>query len=587
MPGRILANRYELTALLGRGGMGEVWTARDTRIERQVAVKLLKHDPGTDDAAELFLREARTAGGLTHPGIVTIHDLGQDDDGTLYLVMELLTGRDLAQVLRHDGPPALDAALDWTAQMCDALTVAHDAGIVHRDLKPANVLLTPAGTVKILDFGIARYTSTITQASRIIGTPHYMPPERLMGKTGDGRGDLYSLGCMLHELLTGATPFTDPDTAALMFAHVQRAPEPPSLLRPGLPPTVDELVLDLLAKAPEDRPPTARAVTDRIRSLISTPAKPGRAGYSPTVIDLPEPDPAPALDPAGPAPAPAPAPATPTPSIESLSLPDAAYELGRLPVPAALDALRRLPHHQVPALLERVPAQLAAEALREMGIDHRCGVLQRLPPSAAAAALGQLSDRPDEIAAALNNLPAPSAQRIVEHLAPEVAVPLIDALNPALTSQILGSLQPPQRAADVLTRLAPRPAAVLLERAGPRHAAQLLQLMPPVQAAAALAGMDGDLAIGTLNRMPPSRAGQVVAVLPPRSIASTLMRARTEVVEYTFAALSQTRTVDILEQLGPLARTLLERMGPRAVDNLTRWLGPELAARLPQRRDPR
>ncbi|MFB7999966.1 PQQ-binding-like beta-propeller repeat protein [Streptomyces sp. NPDC056002] len=270
MAGRILAGRYQLERLMGRGGMGEVWAAHDTVIRRHVAVKLLQSSEG-DEGTDLFLREARTAGGLNHPGVVTIYDIGQDPDGTLYLVMELLQGRDLSAVLRHEGPPALADALDWAIQTVDALTVAHAAGIIHRDLKPANLMLTLSGTIKILDFGIARYASTATQASRIIGTPHYMPPERLLGKAGDGRGDLYSLGCLLHELLTGSTPFGDLDTVALMYAHLHRAPEPPSAARLDIPAALDQLVLDLLAKDPEDRPATADQVRSRLRNLATTP----------------------------------------------------------------------------------------------------------------------------------------------------------------------------------------------------------------------------------------------------------------------------------------------------------------------------
>ncbi|MDI1454252.1 PQQ-binding-like beta-propeller repeat protein [Streptomyces sp. ATE26] len=270
MTERIIAGRYQLNRLLGRGGMGEVWAAHDAVIQRNVAVKVL-HPSGSTEGNDLFLREARTAGGLNHPGVVTIYDVGQDSDGTFYLVMELLQGRDLSAVLRYEGPPALTDAIDWAAQTADALAAAHAARIVHRDLKPANLMLTPAGTIKILDFGIARFTSTVTQASRIIGTPHYMPPERLLGKAGDGRADLYSLGCLLHELLTGSIPFSDLDTVALIYAHLHRVPEPPSARSPYVPVSLDQLVLDLLAKDPENRPATAIQVRDRLRALPTAP----------------------------------------------------------------------------------------------------------------------------------------------------------------------------------------------------------------------------------------------------------------------------------------------------------------------------
>ncbi|WP_237291732.1 outer membrane protein assembly factor BamB family protein [Streptomyces sp. Sge12] len=274
MAQRVIAGRYELQQLLGRGGMGEVWVARDGVMQRLVAVKLLQAHLGTTEGEELFFREARTAGTLSHPGIVTVHDLGRDRDGTLYLVMENVPGQNLAVVLGKGLPPVGDV-LAWTTQAADALYAAHTVRIVHRDLKPANLMLTPAGGVKILDFGIARYISTRTMASRVIGTVAYMPPERLLGKVGDIRGDLYALGCVLYELLTGRTPFGDLDTPALMYAHVNTPPAPPSSHRPGLSPHLDALLVELLAKMPGDRPASAADVRDRLHHLpASSPPGP-------------------------------------------------------------------------------------------------------------------------------------------------------------------------------------------------------------------------------------------------------------------------------------------------------------------------
>ncbi|MET8453488.1 serine/threonine-protein kinase [Streptomyces sp. NPDC005209] len=270
---RVIAGRYELERLLGRGGMGEVWAARDGVMERGVAVKLLQAHLGTAEGEELFFREARTAGALSHPGIVTVHDLGRDGDGTLYLVMENVPGRNLGVVLK-DGPAPVADALAWTAQAADALHAAHTARILHRDLKPANLMLTPAGNMKILDFGIARYVSTLTTASRVVGTIAYMPPERLLGKVGDARGDLYALGCVLYELLTGRTPFGDCPAPALMYAHVHTPPAPPSSHRPGLPPHLDALLAELLAKEPGDRPASAADVRDRLSRPAASPPPP-------------------------------------------------------------------------------------------------------------------------------------------------------------------------------------------------------------------------------------------------------------------------------------------------------------------------
>ncbi|MFG2234913.1 PQQ-binding-like beta-propeller repeat protein [Streptomyces sp. NPDC048723] len=267
---RVIAGRYELQQLLGRGGMGEVWAARDVVMERSVAIKLLQAHLGTTEGEKLFSREAHTAGALSHPGIVTVHDLGRDGDGTLYLVMENVPGRNLGAVLQDGLPPVADA-LAWTAQAADALHAAHTVRIVHRDLKPANLMLTPAGNVKILDFGIARYVSTLTLASRVVGTVAYMPPERLLGKAGDACGDLYSLGCVLYELLTGRTPFGGLDSPALMYAHVHTPPAPPSSHRPGLSPHLDALLAELLAKEPGDRPASAADVRDRLSPPPTSP----------------------------------------------------------------------------------------------------------------------------------------------------------------------------------------------------------------------------------------------------------------------------------------------------------------------------
>lgn len=260
----MLADRYELDRVLGRGGMGEVWAARDTRLHRHVAVKLLQqHMSRVDGALDLFFREARTAGGLNHPGVVTVYDLGQDTDGTLFLVMELVKGKDLRSVLTDDGTPTLDVALECAIQTADALVAAHAAGVVHRDLKPENLMVTPSGTVKILDFGIARYLSTATTASRVVGTPAYMPPERLQGKVGDGRGDLYSLGCVLYELVTGQPPFGLLEVGAMAFAHVYTPPQPPSTHRDGIPPRWTTSCRPCSPRTPTDAPPPqARPATD-------------------------------------------------------------------------------------------------------------------------------------------------------------------------------------------------------------------------------------------------------------------------------------------------------------------------------------
>ncbi|SHN29476.1 serine/threonine-protein kinase [Streptomyces yunnanensis] len=351
---RVIADRYELVAFVGRGGMGEVWEGRDQVIGRRVAVKLLP-DQKHGTAADLFFREARTAGGLNHRGVVTIHDLGRDPrDDTLYLVMEYVAGRNLADVLHADGPPPPATSVEWAAQTAAALAAAHEAGVVHRDLKPANLMLTGGGEVKVLDFGIARFMAATDKASQVMGTLAYMAPERFAEHSGDARSDLYAFGCVLHELLTGETPFRSGDPASVMMAHLNKAPDAPSSLRAGLPVGLDALVLRLLAKEPADRPQSAAAVHDELRSLdlasVQVRTLTERAPAAPS-----RPSTAPATAPAAPGTPPAPAgpppygPSTPgqPPAAHQLPTQTAApFVPGTTPVaaggPAALSRRRAL-----------------------------------------------------------------------------------------------------------------------------------------------------------------------------------------------------------------------------------------------------
>jgi serine/threonine-protein kinase len=274
---RVIAGRYELRRLLGRGGMGEVWEAHDRTMARTVAVKLMPRDPDDRHGADQFRRGARTAGGLRHPGVVTVHDVGTDEaEGLLYLVMEHVTGRDLARVLRDSGPQSVADVVDWAVQIADILDTAHTAGVVHRDLKPANLMLTDRGRIVILDFGIARFleSSASTRSSSVMGTLGYMAPERFDEAPGDARSDLYALGCILTELLTGELPFEAGGPVAMMKAHLYQVPRPAGEKRPGIPAALDEVVAELLAKDPDDRPATAAEVRERLR-VVSVPTENG------------------------------------------------------------------------------------------------------------------------------------------------------------------------------------------------------------------------------------------------------------------------------------------------------------------------
>ncbi|WP_327392919.1 bifunctional serine/threonine-protein kinase/ABC transporter substrate-binding protein [Streptomyces sp. NBC_01186] len=275
--GRVLSGRYELVDKLGAGGMGEVWRARDGDLGREVALKLFSppQDVQGEERTELlgrFRREARAAAALDSPHIATIHDHGAHD-GTPYLVMELIEGRSLEQVLRDDGRVPVRQALDWAAQICRGLGTAHAAGVVHRDIKPANIIVRPDGTAVVLDFGIAKFQEAVEAESKLTRTGHmplgsvlYMAPERFRMEPGDGREDLYALGCVLYELLIGRPPYVGP-AAGVMYNHLNDVPLRPSRARAELSVHVDRLILDLMAKRADDRPADAQEARARLVAL--------------------------------------------------------------------------------------------------------------------------------------------------------------------------------------------------------------------------------------------------------------------------------------------------------------------------------
>ena len=222
---QVLLDRYEVGRLLGAGGMAEVFEGRDRLLARRVAIKVLQAQFARDPSFLIrFKREAQAAASLSHPNIVGVYDTGTED-GTHFIVMEFVDGRTLKDVIRAEGPLYPERAAEVCGDVCSALVAAHARGLIHRDIKPGNVMLTPEGKVKVMDFGIARATTseTITQTAAVVGTAQYISPEQAQGQAVDYRSDLYSLGCCLYEMLTGTVPFTG---ATPVAAAVRGTPEP-------------------------------------------------------------------------------------------------------------------------------------------------------------------------------------------------------------------------------------------------------------------------------------------------------------------------------------------------------------------------
>ena len=282
MNDHLLGGRYRLSGRIAVGGMGEVWRGTDELLDRPVAVKLLSAAHATDEAFRArFRAEARYAASLSHPNIAQVFDYGETSDdeeapadlpsGGAYLVMELVVGEPLsAMIARQERLPAADT-MRIISQAADALSAAHEAGIVHRDIKPGNLLVTTDGTTKITDFGIARamwaaQASRLTQTGMVMGTASYVSPEQATGGTITSASDIYSLGVVAYECLTGTPPFTAETPVAIAVAHMHR-PVPP--LPDDVPPAVADLVIGMLGKQPEDRPQSARWVADRARQLRS------------------------------------------------------------------------------------------------------------------------------------------------------------------------------------------------------------------------------------------------------------------------------------------------------------------------------
>ncbi len=260
-----LSDRYELGEILGFGGMSEVHLARDVRLHRDVAVKVLRADLARDPSFYLrFRREAQNAAALNHPAIVAVYDTGEAETaaGPLpYIVMEYVNGVTLRDIVHTDGPMPPTRAIEVIADACQALNFSHQHGIIHRDVKPANIMISTTNAVKVMDFGIARALAdsgnSVTQTAAVIGTAQYLSPEQARGDSVDARSDVYSLGCVLYEMLTGEPPFVGDSPVAVAYQHVREDPVPPSRRYEGISADLDAVVLKALAKNPENRYQTA------------------------------------------------------------------------------------------------------------------------------------------------------------------------------------------------------------------------------------------------------------------------------------------------------------------------------------------
>ena len=268
---QLLNNRYALGEMIGTGGMADVYIGDDTRLNRKVAIKVLRRDLARDPSfVARFKKEALAAGGLNHPGIVAVYDSGDENDSP-YIVMELISGQTLRQVMQQGLIPQ-GRALEIIEGILQALEYSHKESIVHRDIKPGNIMITDSGDIKVMDFGIARATddigATMTNTWNVIGTAQYLSPEQATGELADGRSDLYSLGCLMYELLTGRPPFTGDTPVSIAYQHVSSPITPASQVKPGLSTDIDRMLEVVLSKDPNNRYQDASAMLADLQRVI-------------------------------------------------------------------------------------------------------------------------------------------------------------------------------------------------------------------------------------------------------------------------------------------------------------------------------
>jgi serine/threonine-protein kinase len=266
-PGQVLAQRYRVQRLLGKGGMGAVYLADDEVLGELVALKVISSAFAANESEMIarFRREAAAARKVSAPTVIRIHDLGEARPGLLYLSMEYFQGRTLSEVIAQRGLVPVKDVQDLLTQIATGLEAAHQAGVIHRDLKPSNVLVGERGAVKIIDFGLATTAvgQGLTATGAILGTPHYMAPEQVRGRPVDARSDIYALGALAYHLVTGRPPFAGDNAIAIGFAHLSETPPRPKELRRDCPDALDATIMAALAKSPEERPASAKAFAEK------------------------------------------------------------------------------------------------------------------------------------------------------------------------------------------------------------------------------------------------------------------------------------------------------------------------------------
>jgi serine/threonine protein kinase len=400
--GRVIAGRYELSVLLGQGGMGKVWIGYDRGLDRRVGVKLLRPDrvagiPDSELMRRRFVRECRVTARVDHPGLVTVHDAGSDGED-LFLVLQYVEGADLADHLAEHGPYPWPWAVSAAAQLCAVLAAVHAVPIIHRDLKPRNVMVRPDGTLVVLDLGIASAldtdTTRLTHTGSPIGSPAYMAPEQAMGGAVGPHTDLYALGIVLHELLGGQVPFAASTALGVLHRHLYDDPVPVRHLRPDVPEPLEALILRLLRKDPAARPANAQEVYEALAPLLpaseSGPQDPRRPPTPPAPMDPTRPfryphAPWPVRVPALSASPSTSAPVPPTPAQHSAATPpprSSSPSSPASPSPSPSKSPSSPPSHSVPDVAEAVDE---VKNLLDRGrITQAVDLLGGILPAAAA-----------------------------------------------------------------------------------------------------------------------------------------------------------------------------------------------------------